>query len=523
MTVRPPADTTVAEGDLQQQVLDFLDGSSFGPAGGGKRIDTHASMVFLGADRVLKIKRAVRLPFLDYSTLEKRRRACEEELKVNAGNAPELYRRVVAITRNADGSFEIDGTGAPVEWAVEMTRFDDSQSLDRVAASKTIDPSLATAVADAIWRSHDRAPRAGGESWLASIAPIIERNTARFRTVRGLDAAAVDRLDSASRDAATTLLPLLRERASRGFVRRCHGDLHLANIALMHGRPLLFDAIEFDPVIATTDVLYDFAFTLMDMVHFNQAAAANEVFNRYLAGAGGEGLDGLRLLPLFLSVRAAIRAHVLFMKSEQAEGSDAVWQEAKRYFDLAGRLIAPGPPLLVAIGGLSGTGKSVLARGLAGLIEPAPGAVIVRSDVVRKHLFGTGETMALPESAYRPDVTERVYGMLSSTAQRILAQGCSAVLDAAYLQEAERTEIADFAATCGVRFVGLFLTADLATRLARIERRKGDASDATRDVALKQETFAIGAVDWHIIDASGTPDQSLGSARTSLFAVPDKR
>ena len=131
MTVRPPADTAVAEADLQQQVLDFLDGSSFGPARGGKRIDTHASMVFLGADRALKIKRAVRLPFLDYSTLEKRKRACEEELKVNAGNAPELYRRVVAITRNADGTFEIDGTGTPVEWAVEMTRFDETQSLDR--------------------------------------------------------------------------------------------------------------------------------------------------------------------------------------------------------------------------------------------------------------------------------------------------------------------------------------------------------------------------------------------------------
>ncbi len=165
----------------------------------------------------------------------------------------------------------------------------------------------------------------------------------------------------------------------------------------------------------------------------------------------------------------------------------------------------------------------MLARGLAGLIEPPPGAVIVRSDVVRKHLFGVGETTALPESAYRPDVTERVYGMLSSTAQRVLAQGCSVVLDAAYLQEAERTEIAHLAATCGMRFVGLFLTADLATRLARIEQRKGDASDATRNVALKQETFAIGAVDWHMIDASGTPDQSLRSARTSLSAVPDER
>ena len=522
MTVRPP-DIAVAEADLQRQVLNFLDGSSFGPTKGGKRIDTHASMVCLGADRALKIKRAVRLPFLDYSTLAKRKRACEEELKVNAGNAPELYRRVVAITRNSDGAFEIDGTGTPVECAVEMTRFDERQSLDILAASKTIDPQLATAVADAILRSHDKAPRADGESWIASIPPIIERNTAKFSTVRGLDRVAVGRLDAASRDAATTLQPLLGARASRGFVRRCHGDLHLANIALVAGRPLLFDAIEFDPVIATTDVLYDLAFTLMDLVHFNQPAAANEVFNCYLAGAGDEGLDGLRLLPLFLSVRAAIRAHVLFMKSEQAGGDDAVWLEAKRYFDLAGRLIAPKPPLLVAIGGLSGTGKSVLARGLAGLIEPPPGAVIIRSDVVRKHLFGVGETTALPETAYRSDVTERVYGLLSSTARRILGQGCSVVLDAAYLQEAERAEIATFAGTYGIRFVGLFLTADLATRLARIENRRGDASDATRSVVLTQETFAIGAVDWHIIDASGTPDQSLRSARTSLFAVPDER
>jgi aminoglycoside phosphotransferase family enzyme/predicted kinase len=513
MTARTPGDTATAEADLQQQVLDFLDSSSFGPAKGGKRIDTHASMVFLGADRALKIKRAVRLPFLDYSTLEKRKRACEEELKVNAGNAPELYRRVVAITRSSDGVFEIDGPGMPIEWAVEMTRFDDKQSLDIVAASKTIDSSLATAVADAILRSHDKAPRADGASWLGSIPTLIDRNTAKFRTVRGLDAVAVDRLDAASRDSATTLQPLLRQRAEQGFVRRCHGDLHLANIALMDGRPLLFDAIEFDPVIATTDVLYDLAFALMDLVHFNQGAAANAVFNRYLAEARVEHIDGLRLLPLFLSVRAAIRAHVLFMKSEHAEDGEAVWQEARRYFDLAGRLIMPKPPMLVAIGGLSGTGKSVLARGLAGLIEPPPGAVIVRSDVVRKHLFGVSETTALPEAAYQADTTERVYDTLSNTAQRVLAQGCSVVLDAAFLQEAERAESSRLAHKHGARFVGLFLTADLATRLARIERRKRDASDATRDVALMQETCAVGAVDWHMIDASGTSDQSLRSAR----------
>ncbi len=522
MTMRPPPNAAAADADNQQHVLDFLDRSSFGAAGGGKRIDTHASMVFLGPDRVLKIKRAVRLPFLDYSTLEKRKSACEEELKVNAGNAPELYRGVVPITRNSDGVLEIGGSGTVVEWAVEMTRFDETQSLDRIAAAKTIDPSLATAVADAVLRSHDRAARHDGESWLASILPIIGRNTAKFETVHGLDSVAIDQLDAASRASATTLQPLLRQRAEQGFVRRCHGDLHLANITLVDGRPLLFDAIEFDPVIATTDILYDLAFTLMDLIHFNQAAAANAAFNRYTTAAADEDFDGLRLLPLFLSMRAAIRAHVLFVKSEHAGESDAVWQEAKRYFDLARRLIAPTLPLLVAIGGLSGTGKSVLARGLAPLIEPPPGALIVRSDVVRKRLFGISETTPLPESAYRPATTERVYDALSSAALRVLAQGCSVVLDAAYLQEAERKEIENLAATHNARFVGLFLTTDLATRLARIEQRKDDASDATRSVALKQETFALGAVQWHMIDASGTPEQSLRNARAVLPLAPDE-
>jgi aminoglycoside phosphotransferase family enzyme/predicted kinase len=509
------AGTAAAEPD-QQAVLDFLDGSSFGESKGGKRIDTHASMVFLAGDRALKVKRAVRLPFLDYSTLEKRKRACEEELNVNAGNAPELYRRVVAITRNSDGRLEIDGSGTPVEWAVEMARFDEEKSLDRLAASGTVDASLAVAIADAIFRSHDKAPRSDGASWLASIPTLMDRNTAKFRMARGVDAAAVDRLDAASRDFLKRHREQLGRRAAQGFVRRCHGDLHLANIALVEGRPLLFDAIEFDPVIATTDILYDLAFTLMDLIHFNQGAAANVVFNRYLAQAKDLEFEGLGLLPLFMSLRAAIRAHVLFTKSEQAEDGEAARRDAFRYFDLAARLIVPTPPMLVAIGGLSGTGKSVLARGLAGLIEPPPGALIVRSDVIRKQLFGVGETTRLPEAAYSADVTASVYDTLSNTAERVLAQGCSVVLDAAYLREAERAGLASLARKQGARFVGLFLMADLATRLARIGERKDDASDATREVALMQEHFTIGAVDWHMIDASGTPEQSLSYARALL-------
>jgi uncharacterized protein len=517
MTSGRPADAAAGtRTDPQGPVLEFLGGSSFDAAKGGKRIDTHASVVFLGDDRVLKIKRAVRLPFLDYSTLEKRKRACEEELRVNAANAPELYRRVVPVTRRTDGVLEIGGTGTPVEWAVEMARFDEQQTLDRIAQVKSIEPELAASLADTILRSHDRAPRADGEAWLASIPSIIDRNTAKFQAVRGLAAAAIDQLDAFSHDYLSALQSLLGRRAQRGFVRRCHGDLHLANVALVNGKPLLFDAIEFDPVIATTDILYDLAFTLMDLIHFNNAAAANTLFNGYLAGASYENLDGLGVLPLFMSMRAAIRAHVLFTKSEQAADGAGAWHQAKRYFDLAGRLIVPEKPLLVAIGGLSGTGKSVLARGLAGMIEPPPGAVILRSDVVRKQLFDVSETTALPEQAYQADTSARVYDALSDAARAIVAQGLSVVIDASFIQEAQRAALLRLAHKHETRFLGLFLTADLATRLARIEQRKNDASDATRDVALRQEAMAIGAMDWHVIDASGAPDDTLERSRACL-------
>jgi aminoglycoside phosphotransferase family enzyme/predicted kinase len=503
---------------LQERVFEFLESADFGPAKGGKRIDTHASVVFLGGDCVLKIKRAVRLPFLDYSTLEKRKCACAEELKVNAANAPELYRRVVAITRTDNGGLEIGGNGTPVEWAVEMARFDEEQTLDRIAEVQPIRRSLATAVAEKILQSHQRAPRENGETWLASIPVIIDRNTTKFRSVRGLETAAIDQLHSRSQDRLSQVQALLARRAGQGFVRHCHGDLHLANIALVNGKPLLFDAIEFDPGIATTDVLYDLAFTLMDLIHFNNQSASNLVFNHYLSGASDENLDALAVLPLFLSMRAAIRAHVSFTKSEQVVDGKVVWHQARRYFDLAGRLIAPKPPMLIATGGSSGTGKSVLARALAGVVEPAPGAVVFRSDVVRKHLFGVSETTRLAEGAYQGAISQRVYDSLATMAGRVLAQGCSAILDAAYLQEFQRAGLPDLAQRHHAAFAGLFLTANLATRLSRIKRREHDASDATLEVAMRQEDALCRAVNWHSIDASGTPEDTLQRSMACLPA-----
>jgi aminoglycoside phosphotransferase family enzyme/predicted kinase len=491
----------------QAAVLDFL--QQVEP--GVQRIDTHASIVFLGRERVLKIKRAVRLPFLDYSTLARRRRACEDELAINRPYAPAIYRRVLPITHDAQG-LAINGRGNVVEWAVEMMRFDETQGFDRLAARGDISIAMAMELADIVLAAHDRQPPNRATAWVASIDGIIACNTDRLLSIEGIKVEDVEHLDTRSRAELRARRRMLADRAEAGFVRRCHGDLHLGNIVLIDDRPVLFDAIEFDPAIATTDILYDLAFPLMDMLHYGRAAAANALFNRYMENGADANRDALSLLPLFLSMRAAIRAHVLFTRSElSGDNRDACRNEALRYFDLALALIDPVPPRMVAIGGMSGTGKSALARAMATLLGPAPGALVLRSDVIRKQWFGVANAERLPESAYTREVTAQVYQTLLDGATRVAQQGHSVILDAAFLHERER---ASFSAITPLEIAhgGVFLRADRAIRLARIETRHGDASDATADVAVAQERFALGTIDWPMIDAGGSPEKTLDEA-----------
>ncbi|HEY0853060.1 MAG TPA: AAA family ATPase [Bradyrhizobium sp.] len=498
----------------QDEVLAFLaEGAGSGVP--TKRIDTHISIVFLATDRVLKIKRAVKLPFLDNSTLEQRRRCCEEELAVNARNAPAIYRRVVPVTREANG-LALGGKGPPIEWAVEMARFDESRTLDHLAAARAIPPGVADALAEAIHASHASAPVVRGSQWAASIKTIIDRNTEKFRQQPTLPAGDVERLHELSHGRLRDHFALLQGRAAAGLVRRCHGDAHLANIVMIGEKPVLFDAIEFDAEMATTDLLYDLAFPIMDFLHFGDADAANRLFNGYLQSGWREHGDALVLLPLFLSMRAAVRALVSFTKHELCPGDPASLADAKSYFGLALHLIAPGQPSLLAIGGRSGTGKSVLARVAAGRIAPAPGAVLLRSDLIRKELAGVDALTRLPEAAYTRESSERVYGEMFDRARRVLAQGYSAMLDAAFLTEAERTTAAAIARAAGTGFHGLFLTASPEVRVQRIGLRRGDASDATEAVALGQEAIDPGAIDWQLIDASGTPGETLARAKAHL-------
>lgn len=502
----------------QQAVIDFLaDPASHGGAP-VKRIDTHAASVFLAGERVLKIKRAVRFPFLDYSTLEKRKSACDAEIEVNRAYAPAIYRGVVPIIRAANGTLAIGGqNGEPVEWAVDMRRFNEAQTLDHLADKGRIDLALADALGRAVAKAHEIVPAVTDAGFADTLAEIIQQNHDEMHAAADLFAAHdVDALTTASSRALERLRPLLAARERNSCVRRCHGDLHLGNVVLIDGAPVLFDAIEFSPRLATIDVFYDLAFLLMDLIARDLVAAANGVLNRYLAETRRAGdLDALAAMPLFMSLRAAIRAKVTAARPQR---DAAIEQSARDYFALAQRLIAPPRAMLVAVGGLSGTGKSLLARALAPAIMPLPGAIHLRSDVLRKTLFDVPETERLPASAYTPEVTARVYATLAAQARQILAAGHSAIVDAVFAKRAERDAIAQVVpeAAPGTHFHGLFLTADLSVRVAHVGTRTGDASDADATIARAQEQYDLGALEWQQVDASGTPEDTLRRSQAAL-------
>jgi aminoglycoside phosphotransferase family enzyme/predicted kinase len=506
------------EAENQDDVLAFLaDPATYGGAS-VKRIDTHAASVFLTKDRALKIKRAVKFPFLDYSTLEKRKDACEAELKVNAPYAPEIYRGVIAITRDRSGKLALGGDGKPIEWAVEMRRFDENCTLDHI--TNEIDETLADALGRAVADAHERIKPVAAEPWIEAIGQYVDEHFEAFGEHPEIfPKADNEAFAKASRAAYQRIVPLLRDRGRAGLIRHIHGDLHLGNIVLIGDKPVLFDAIEFSEIIASGDLLYDLAFLLMDLLERGLAKPANIVLNRYLTQTRRtEDLDALAALPFFLALRAAIRAKVTVARMERAKTSEQrdIAKSARTYFDFAQKAIAPAPPKFIAVGGLSGTGKSQLARDLAPLVGPMPGAVVVRSDVERKALFGVGETDKLGEDGYSPAVTERVYAVAAEKARRIIAASHSAIVDAVFAKREERDAIAQAARAVDTPLHGLFLKASVETRIARVGGRAKDASDAGPSIAQAQENYDLGRLEWAEIDASGTPEDTLKQAKTVL-------
>jgi aminoglycoside phosphotransferase family enzyme/predicted kinase len=501
----------------QAAVLDFMASPEAYGEGAGPvdRVETHASVVFLAGFRAYKIKRAVKYPFLDFSTLKKRHRALLNELALNRRTAPQLYLEVIPITIGKNANFFLSGEGEPKEWALVMRRFDQAKLYDRLAEEGRLPlevmPRLAHVIAD-FHRGANRflAPEA---SVAALLAVLKDNETELARQTDNCPADALATVNRGSRDALAALALLLRARASGGYVRHCHGDLHLRNIVEIDGEPVLFDAIEFDDAIATVDVLYDLAFLLMDLGARGLRAHANAVLNAYLEASGDTAdLIGLAALPLFLSTRAMIRAKVeLLRASLDAKSREEVRRRATSYVLLARDYLERQRPQLIAIGGLSGSGKSSVAHALAPHLGVFPGAVHVRSDVERKRLFGVGAEERLPRPAYAAEVSDIVYTMCRKRALMALEGGHSVIVDAVHAKKEERDDIAEIAARAGATFTGIWLDAPVETMRQRIAARTGDVSDATPAVLDEQLAFDIWPQTFAVIDAGRPLDEVVAS------------
>jgi aminoglycoside phosphotransferase family enzyme/predicted kinase len=510
-----PAPGTVVED--QREAVDFL---SSPVAHGGKPvrvIETHGAYVFLAGDRALKMKRAVWFPYMDFSTLEKRRHFCEAELRLNRRTAPSIYREVLPLTRESDGGLTLGGRGEVVDWVVVMARFDEDTLFDRLAQRGALTDALLDALADAIAAFHASAERRPDTDFAAAMRGTIEGNAGSLRSWLGkpFEAEAVERVDRRCQSLLEASSSLLVERGIAGFVRHCHGDLHLRNICLVDGKPTLFDCIEFKESFAVIDVLYDLSFLLMDLEHRGLRREANRVLNRYLARTGDFG--GLGALQLYLCARAEIRAHVsAAMAAAQDDPAEAArdCEEAMAYLNLVEAFATPAAPALIAVGGLSGSGKTTLAQALAPGMGGAPGAVTVRSDVLRKRRFGVDLFEKLPEAAYARIESERVYDELYRKAGELLASGVSVIADAVFRNEMERRTIEKIAKDAGVPFVGLWLVVSPSEQDARLEARTRDASDATVDIGRAQRQTAEPVSDWPTLNAD------MGIADLCAAAAP---
>lgn len=498
---------TTSRQDIEQaQVVAFL--ASPAPHGGSvpRHIETHLSHVFLGPERALKLKKEQAWSVVDYATLERREHFCRREIAVNAPFAPELYLGVRPVVMRREGlalGRDDASNGTVVDWVVEMRRFPDGAQLDAMVDAGTITQAAIDATADAVAAMHARS------------APIREPGAAqRVRTLLAQlhDDVTAELADPALRgqverwathagQAARRHRGRLERRGRHGFVRRCHGDLHLSNICMWNGKPVPFDAIEFSDDIATIDVLYDLAFVLVDLEHRGRRDLSIRLLSRYLSTTRDYG--ALALLGLFKSTRAMVRALVSATKGRDPR--------AHVHAALA-CLNAPPQARLVAVGGLSGSGKSTLAARLSSRID----AVVIRSDVARKHLMGVVPEVRLPSCAYDDALEARTYRRVLCDARRALVAGAPAILDATFCDARWRDAAQALARELAVPFCGLWLAAPHEVLTARVAARFGDASDADAAVVAAQLRRDVGEVRWHRIDASGAAAATAAAVEALL-------
>ncbi len=470
---------------------------------GSPPIETHISALFIGADEVWKLRKAVRMPFLDFSSLPERHRTALRELELNAPHAPGLYHKVVPITRGPDGTLTLGGDGEPVDWVVRMARVPPADFFDAIAARNALTPVLLDALADAVAAYHDALPPVAKDQTVA-LRDIIRGNQLSANAA-GIDSAVAQRWTDTALAALATLDLWLRAREAAGYVRRAHGDLHLGNLCMWRGVPVPFDALEFNEDLATIDLGYDFpAFLLMDLDTRVGRAAANRVLNRYLARTGDWGM--LTGMPLFQSVRAMVRAHIAAARP----GGRLANLPRARVFISAAKVENGGGDRW-----LNGHRQVHAARALAPGLGPAPGALVLSSDQIRKRLLGVAPEAKLPPAAYTEAASQEVFATMLRAVAGTVTAGHAVIADATFMDPRLRDAVRRAAGDA--RFQGVWLQAPMAVLEARVAERRGDASDADVTVLRRAARGDPGPGDWLAVDATETAT-ALALLRASTSA-----
>ena len=465
----------------------FFDGPGMGPVG---HIETHISHVFLAGDYAYKLKKPLNLGFLDFSTLERRRACCEEELRLNRRLAADIYLDVVPITGTPDVP-RIGGMGPPVEYAVLMRRFPQKALLDRVSLTS----ALAERIGELVAVFHESVSKAAPDSPYGTPEAILEPMLENLQQVRERvgapgNAERLARIDAWTRRRWEELTPVLEGRREEGRVRECHGDMHRGNIALLDGQPLFFDAIEFNPNLRWIDTASELAFLVMDLEEAGEPGLARRLLNRYLEVGGDYG--ALRVLAFYKVYRAMVRAKVLAIRlgqDRQGHSSARERHDCARYLALAESYTRTRRPRLLIAHGLSGSGKSRMSCALREFLP----VIHVRSDVERKRLFGLRpedrSNIRIEQGIYFPQASEWTYQRLRVLAAIILDCGYDALVDATFLARGHRSAFHALARQRGAGFAILSMDAPIEVLRQRIARRlalEDDASEASLAVLERQ-------------------------------------
>ncbi len=489
-------------------------------------IETHISWVFLCGPYAYKLKKALNLGFLDFTTLDKRKFYCQEELRLNGRLAPELYLAVVPITGTPEQP-QLGGSGAAFEYAVKMRRFPQEALLNHMADRNRLENTHIDQIIAQVADFHQTIPAATAGTRYGDpeqVSAPVHENFAqiRERTHDPRHVQSLDRMNAWAEHEYQTRYEQFRQRKGLGFIRECHGDMHLGNMAVIDGRPVIFDGIEFNPDLYWIDVMSEAAFLCMDLEDHKKRNFAFRFLNGYLELTGDYA--GLRVFRYYLAYRAMVRAKVAVIRFSQEAGRDPqspAAREFERYLQLALGYTRPQRPVLFITHGLSGSGKSTLSAPLAEIM----GAIRIRSDRERQRLFGKGRkeggAATIDQGVYSNDATRKTYAKLAELAAAVLESGHTAIIDATFLERPQRDSFKRLADRLGAPMRILFFRADAAALQRRIRERQREGRDISEaDLSvLEHQLAAYAGLDGDELSDTVTIDTESVSATEQILAL----